>query len=56
MAAVPERNEHLQAFHELTSSLPESTSVWKANVEAWEKDKLAPNPYEFKGTGIRHNL
>jgi hypothetical protein len=50
--AVPEWNEHLYAFHELTKSLPNSTTEWKDDVEAWEKDKTKPNPFEFKGTGI----
>ena len=51
-AAVPERNEHVNAFQELTGSLPkESLTEWKASVEAWEQDGTKKNPFEFRGPG-----
>jgi hypothetical protein len=52
--AVPERNEHVHAFHELSDSLPDSTAKWRDDVEAWEKDKMNPNLFENNGTGSYH--
>ncbi|OBZ74530.1 hypothetical protein A0H81_05788 [Grifola frondosa] len=47
-AAVPERNEHVAAFEEFTSSLPpQNVAEWTALVEAWEHDQSAPNPFEI---------
>ena len=51
-AAVPERNEHVDAFQELTRSLPkDSVANWKCSVEAWEQGRKKENPFESKGTG-----
>jgi hypothetical protein len=49
-AAVPERNEHVHSFRELTESLPNSVSKWRECVEAWERDPTKKNPFEFEGT------
>jgi hypothetical protein len=46
-AAVPERNEHVNAFQELTASLPNNTvAEWKEAVEAWEHDRTKANPFD----------
>jgi hypothetical protein len=51
-AAVPERNEHVSTFQELTNSLPRgSVAEWKESVEAWERGSVKKNPFEFQGPG-----
>src|ERR1700730_5001135 len=55
-AAVPERNEHLYAFHELTDSVATSVVEWKECVEAWERDPANPNPFEIRGASMSRHL
>jgi hypothetical protein len=48
-AAIPERNEHINAFQELNGSLPpESVASWKEAIEAWEQSKTKKNPFELQ--------
>lgn len=43
--AVPERAEHVWAYHEFSKSLPEAAvSQWREIVETWEKDRSQTNP------------
>ncbi|KIJ10189.1 hypothetical protein PAXINDRAFT_164291 [Paxillus involutus ATCC 200175] len=52
--AVPERNEHLEYFNELTqflnSKYPELLVKWQHEVEEWELDLTKPNPFVIKTT------
>ncbi|KAF8834862.1 hypothetical protein BDN67DRAFT_992573 [Paxillus ammoniavirescens] len=52
--AVPEHNEHLEDFNELTQSLnskyPELLVKWQCKVEEWELDPTKPNPFVIKTT------
>ncbi|KIM66480.1 hypothetical protein SCLCIDRAFT_21951 [Scleroderma citrinum Foug A] len=54
--AIPERNDHLEDFEELTRSLgvkfPNQVAKWKRQVEEWESDSMKPNPFEIKNDGI----
>jgi hypothetical protein len=59
-AAVPERNDHLLEFRDLTENYRDSAIKWKEEVEAWERDRTNPNPFEYKGESkqislYRHN-
>ncbi|KAF9549373.1 hypothetical protein CPC08DRAFT_648216, partial [Agrocybe pediades] len=55
--AVAAREEHVEAFIEFDSVLPEEdTTAWTAMCQAWEADCTKPNPYELpKGRKITEN-
>ncbi|KAG8215473.1 hypothetical protein J3R82DRAFT_9099 [Butyriboletus roseoflavus] len=52
MEAMPEQNDHQEDIQEFENSLKKwwGTQLlqWKADIEAWEKDMLKPNPFEIK--------
>ncbi|KIJ11640.1 hypothetical protein PAXINDRAFT_164080 [Paxillus involutus ATCC 200175] len=56
--AIPERNEHIEDYHELTQSLkvkyPKLLSQWQCEVEEWENDPSKPNPFVVKTESPLH--
>lgn len=45
--AIPKRTEHVIAFRDFESALPEKTvKEWTTAIELWEQDNTQPNPFK----------
>jgi hypothetical protein len=55
-AAIPERDEHLHQFQELTDAVQGSVAEWQTSIKAWEKDPTRWNPFEFEGTSVYYSI